>query len=197
MSLEDPINEAESHPAYPGRHNGTCIVAGAAWTLQDDLLRALELRPAAKIFGVNRAARVQRCDFLTAVDRQNAAGYRRDQDVGFGAGGYTFHAWKPKGTDSEADYPAVDYWWPKLWVGGTTSWFAARVARAMGFDEIILCGVMFEPGPHCDNSPAPAFDSGAWRSVLNMRNAVERDRAMHPHVRAMNGWPRELLGAPE
>ena len=61
-----PEIETAAVPPYSRVHSGTCLVVGTAWTMMDDFDRAMRLRPASLVMGINRSGRFLKCDFMTA-----------------------------------------------------------------------------------------------------------------------------------
>lgn len=186
--------EPVSIPPYPHIHSGTCLVVGTAWTMWEDLERARLLRPEHTIFGINRTGEFIRCDLMFSIDRSKIAGWRALQERNFGKGHFIYHSWKPTAGTTHADYPEIDYWWPHSTNGGTSSWSAVKVAKFMGFDEIILCGVPLSPGDYADGKKAETFQSEAH--VRNSREAIKMQTWAHENVFSMSGWTRELFGEP-
>lgn len=109
----------------------------------------------------------------------------------------------------------VDRVWPELaGVGGTSAWGAARLARLMGFEEVILCGCPLEataPGAryHDEGIFDAACKAGVPRdrgepfantaAVRQYQNFIQSDidlgRAVG--ITSMSGWTRKALGAPD
>lgn len=191
-----PHVEPLSEPDYPHRHSGTALVCGTAWTLKDDLAKAIRLRPNATIVGVNRTGQFVKCDMLVSIDRKKAAGWRTLHEHRFGPLRYGYHGTKPTADSRTGDFPAVDYWWRNFDGGGTSSWVAAKVALATGHDEVILCGVPMEPGPYVDGEQAESFSHE--NHLRNCRDVIStRDAWMHPFVRSVSGWTAAMLGMPD
>lgn len=184
-------------PAYPARHSGCCLVCGNAWTLADDLERAHELRPGAAMMTVNGAAASASADFLFSLHFEMLPHWIATQTHRFGRG-FTTHGVGSrehrKQVQRRREAPFVDYWWPDAKGAGTSAWSGAKLARLMGFDEIVLCGAPLAPGPHADGSAADDF---LRRRVLeHYRAAVIGDVGWHRGVTSMSGWTKEFFGEP-
>lgn len=90
--------------------------------------------------------------------------------------------------------PFVDNWIRGAMTNGTSSWGAARMARILGYERILLCGVPMGPGPYFNNRMAPAF---LVDDILEQyRDAIASDTEFHTGVRSMSGWTLEMFGGP-
>ncbi len=90
--------------------------------------------------------------------------------------------------------PWVDYWWREARGQGTSAWCAVKLARLLGFDEIILCGVPLAPGPYADGRMARDFNRP--RILERYRAGIAGDQAWHEGVASMSGWTRDFFGEP-
>jgi hypothetical protein len=101
----------------------------------------------------------------------------------------------PPSPDPIADHkshPLVDYWWRPARGMGSSSWSAMKVAKLMGYEEVILCGVPMEIVPYQNGIPALTFN----KHIPKYRQYIESDTHWHDNVYSMSGWTRELLGPP-
>ncbi len=170
-------------PAYTERHSESAIVLCATETMAGDFDQAIRKRPKSTIVGINRAGQFYPVDMLVSQDHGQAAAWKAlsiNPNV-------TYH-----GVRGRDRVEAIDYYWPAQGGSGTSGWFAAKILIAMGFEEIILCGMKLEPGPYADGVPAPSFDNR--RNTRVMRERLLLDTWAHPYVTAMSGWPKEVLG---
>ncbi len=190
MYLDDRVYMNQSKPLYTMRHSGTALICGSAETLWDDLDRARKIRPDTWVVGINRTVGLMSCDMGVAIDRQKTNEWWTDPQCPH----FTGHSVRPELGKTPEDYPSVTHWWKHLSASGSSSWFAARIARIIGFDEIILCGVPLSPMGYADDKTAPKWDRE--RAVAAFHRAVTKDRAMHEFTFSMSGWTKELLGAP-
>lgn len=95
----------------------------------------------------------------------------------------------------------IQWRWP--WGGhGTSGLGAVLVAIGLGYEQIVLCGLPLDDGPHNGEPPwrrthigssetAPAGNSG-----INAHWKRARDLAFDGKVRSMSGRTRDWLGAP-
>ncbi len=184
-------------PTYPETHSGACLVCGNAWTLSEDFRRARALRPVAPIMAINGAAGQVPADFLFSIHYEKLPRWIALRVARF-EGDFTVHgvgtliAGKQEIRQAEGTY--VDYWWPDARGSGTSTWSGAKIARLMGFTEIILCGMPLEHGTYSDGSLANDFTRA--RILTRYREAVERDCEWHDGVFSMSGWTREFFGEP-
>jgi len=189
--IGDPISE----PRYPVRHSGTCIVLGSGWTADDDLARARSIRPDAFIIGVNRSVTNYKCDMMVSLDRQGAKKWQAVHKEEFGP--IQLHSRMLKQRNVISAEPWVDYWWYNYEPGGTSSWLAVKIAHAIGFQEIILCGVPLEKGPSLPNERWSDWSGRSQQgSIDTFRSALMRDHFYKPYVKSMSGWTREAFGEP-
>lgn len=183
-------------PAYPHRYSGTVLVCGFADTLHDDLGRARKLRPDAPIIAVNNAASAVKAFAVFSLHcrRGKLDVWAKEQRKRFGPD-FEVHSHGYKNFDKLQDaYPYVDYWWPDAKGTGTSAWAAAKMARQMGFSEIILCGVTLERRPYADKTMAKDFRLAEVLKIY--RDYIRKDGTWHVGVKAMSGWPRKFFGAP-
>lgn len=179
--------KAISTPDYPGKHYGPVLVIGSAWNAKEDVAGAKQFYPKAPCCGINRTVAHFECKFMVSVDRPQAEAWKESSLSNVELHGGRFGA---KG-GPEA-YPWFDYWWPELQSGGTSVWLACKIMAAIGFAPIIVCGAPLERGPYLDGD-----DDWSHRNddeLKAYREAWRRETYMHPIVRSMSGWTRELLG---
>lgn len=196
-TLEAGEQSSASIPAYPYKRSGTCLVCGFAPTLFDDLAEARALRPGASVLAVNRAA--------TAIDAfavfslhhgpEKLGRWVTVQRETFGPCEVHGHGLLTDLDKKRAAYPYVDYWWWEARGTGTSAWAAAKLAKLMGFSEVILCGVLLERAPYADGSFCRDFRRS---NVLKIyRDYIKGDKNWHAGIYAMSGWPERYLGKPQ
>jgi len=186
-----------SVPAYPSHRSGTVLICGYADTLFDDLARARKLRPDASVIAVNDAAGAVEAFAVFSLHcrRGKLDVWAAAQRKKFGPREVHSHGYRHKYETIHAAYPWVDYWWPAAMGTGTSAWAAAKMAKLMGFDEIILCGVTLERRPYANGRIARDF---RHPQVLELYcRYIRNDKAWHEGVKAMSGWPRKFFGEPE
>lgn len=91
--------------------------------------------------------------------------------------------------------------WP--WGGhGTSGLGATLVGIGLGYDQIVLCGLPLDDGPHNGEPPwrrckfASAEAAGPKDGGVNAHWKRARDLAFDSKVKSMSGRTREWLGAP-
>lgn len=182
-----------SYPMYPTRHSGPVLVCGNAWNLLEDVAaaRRVDRLKDAPVIGVNGASAHVRLDFLFSRHPQKLRKWRAKQAMR----GHAFTVHSGGSAEDASHYPAVDYWWRDVGGQGTSTWSARKLARHLGFDEVVLCGMPLEVGGYCrDTVPAKHFRSKS--KIKFYREGVAKDVSWHDGVTSMSGWTRELLGAP-
>lgn len=197
------FSNLHAEPQYPWPHAGTVLVCGFGPTFYDDYERARTMRPDASAIAVNEAAKAVKAFALFTLHPEKLKRFCALQIQSFGDG-FTVHSGGRSfdTANRQKRFPGVDYWWQQAAGGGTSAWAAARMARLMGFDEIILCGVPLIHGNYADRGFAKAWRAGQKRGdgrdmLLTYRNYVENDTKWHEGVTSMSGWTRDLLGEPK
>lgn len=182
-----------SYPAYPERHAGPVIVCGNAWCLLDDLseARKIERFRDAPVIGVNGASAHLRLDFLFSRHPQHLRRWRAKQAMR----GHAFTVHSGGAAEDAAVYPWVDYWWRDVGGQGTSTWSARKLARLLGFDEVVLCGMPLEVGGYCRGTK-PAKHFRDERKIKWYREGVAKDERWHDGVTSMSGFTREFFGSP-
>ena len=195
--IDQPVvGEPLSSPRYSQKHSGTCVILGSGWTADDDLARALKIRPGAFIIGVNRSVTNYKCDMMVSLDRQGAKTWQAVHHKNFGP--VQLHSRMLKQRSVIVAEPWVDYWWYNYEPGGTSSWLAVKIAQAIGFQEIILCGVPLEKGPSLPDDRWSDWSQRNQISTVNtFRSVLMRDHYLHKYVTSMSGWTKELFGEPK
>lgn len=183
-----------------GKYDGTVLICGSAPCLLPDYRKAVKHRTTATVIAINDAASVILADILTTLHPDKAHLFRAgslNKNIIVTSG----QKWKP-----DCD---VDFWMEGCNSGGTTAGSAIKVAKKMGFSEIILCGCpmtggdgYFDAEPKANrfgmpmrfgNAPATAGIVRAHQKNLK-REAQDDDYSM---VRSMSGWTADLLGKPD
>lgn len=192
-------------PAYPHEHAGTAIVLGSAACAPDDLNHARILRPTATIIAVNDAAKYLPVEHVYSLHVEQLEGWARYQLEHFGRRALVHASERVNKRQDRSDFPWVDYWWVGTHCGATSAWAAMRMAKLMGFDEVVLAGCpLIGEGGYCV-TPTPndetksvgrvdADDPMVQRYRRRMAEYVEEGEGAG--VLSMSGWTRELLGAP-
>lgn len=186
-----------SAPAYPHKRTGTVLVCGFGPTLYGDLARVGKLRPGAPKIAVNNASTALKAlaIFSQHYDSNKLGVWAKQQHKNFGPE-CEVHAPGPidRYDRNKAIYPYVNYFWPQAKGTGTSAWAAAKLARMMGFTEIILCGVPLERGGYADNTFARDFRHPHILKIY--RDYIKKDTAWHEGVRSMSGWTKRFFGEP-
>jgi len=189
---------AVAMPPYPHRHSGTALVCGFAACLWQDLASA---PPGPHfIIAVNAA--------ITCLPRIDAALSFHYEAEKLGAWvaarrgafvePFTVHApGRPEWREhNQRNYPHVDHWWDGIVSRGGSAWIGVRLARAMGFERVILCGSPIDRSGYADGGAGWYWTSDQTNAVEQFRRAIAADTDHHVGVSSMSGWTRELLGEP-
>jgi predicted SAM-dependent methyltransferase len=74
---------------------------------------------------------------------------------------------------------------------GSSGLFSVKIARKLGFERIILCGVPMEP------SAKHVVRAQPWPAGVTFRRGWEKYKGeIAPFVRSMSGWTAEMFGRP-
>jgi hypothetical protein len=189
----------------------TTLIIGSAPCVQADLAAARLLRPHADMIAVKFSVALVHACIAVTHHGEHAERMKRLHRERWGDD-VEIHA--PKKVYRPEYLPFIDRIWPELsGVGGTSAWGAARIARLMGADEVILCGcplVAAEYGDayHDDTVAEAALWAGAkqnrgepWsndHAVRQYQRQIESDvqQGLAEGIRSMSGWTRKTLGAP-
>lgn len=186
------------------RRAGVLLVVGTAPCVHDDIAAALALRSGADKLLINEAAGViEVAQHVLAGHCYHADYYMRFRARAFpSAPPVLVHASYRNGREMPK---AVTHRWRGVATGGTSAWKAVRIGKALGYDEIILCGCPMEAtgyAPETAKSGVPhdcmrfgkpdnirKFDN--YRNTFKVRATEEGER-----VFSMSGWSRQILGVP-
>lgn len=183
-----------------GKYEGTVLICGSASTLQADYAEAFRARPNASVIAINDAASEIFADFLATLHPEDAARFKaasKNPDIKVISG------------QLRNDAHPVDQWFEDCNSGATSAGGAIKMAIAMGFEEIVLCGCPMSGGDGYFNAPpkknkslmAVRFGNAAPGSSVvqaHQRAMVMEARAGDYHmVRSMSGWTAEHFGLPD
>lgn len=184
-----------SAPPFLPIYDGPVLVCGNAYCLRDDHARAREHYPDVPVIAVNGAAGEVQAEFLFTQHPRKFQRWIAWQRERFGEGFTTHSAGKAHLASKfgvRERMPWVDYWWEGVASGGTSTWGARRLARLLGFDEVILCGMPLSRGGYANGRMARDFQRD--EVIDHYRQMVLRDTDWHEGVRSMSGWTREIFG---
>lgn len=190
-----------SIPNWPEPIGGTLLIVGSAPCVYDDLAHARSIRPEHHTLLINGAALLfEHAEHILCGHGEKVAMFVEARHAKFpNAKPCYIHASRRGGTDPKG----VTHIWENVATGGTSAWKAVRIARGMGYDEMILCGC-----PLDDSGYAPGESDGIkhscdriglgeGRMYHNYRHTFSvRAKTEGAGVYSMSGFSRELLGAP-
>lgn len=162
------------------------LVLGGAAGLWADVEGALELGEFDIVLATNDAgaAWAGRLDHWVTLHPEKLPAWEQQRAERGYPNGYV--RWSHK-ADARSDRHTSD-------VRGSSGLFAVKVAREIGCDRIVLCGVPMEAeGAHF-------FDEGRWKPAAEYRNrwaARDEPLKLRKCVRSMSGWTRRTYGAPD
>ncbi len=174
----------------PFSFSGSCIVAGNAWCLEEDLAAARKIIGDVPIIAVNGASREVKAFALFSAhpERMVERGYewKRHQTRLFGIG-FTVH-----GATYRPNMPWVDHWHGPMPGGGGSAWGARKVAKFMGFTTVVLCGCPLLPGNYTGHRPG--FLMSKQEITDQYAAEIASDTDWHEGAFSMSGKTREILG---
>lgn len=181
----------KAFPLYTIKHSGTVFVCGNAWCLHEDLEKARKIYKDCPIIAVNGASREVKAFALFSYHpiRFVEAPYSWIKKQKKFGNDFTVH-----GARYKKNMPWVDYWWQGARGHGGSAWGARKVAKLMGFDQVILCGCPLVPGNYASYRPG---DLMTRQDVIDRyRIEIESDIEWHKGVKSMSGWTAQFLGYP-
>lgn len=190
----------------------TTLIIGSAPCVTEDMAAALRLRPDADMIAVKFSVAIVHARIAVTHHGEHAERMKRLHRERWGDD-VEIHA--PKKMFKPEELAHIDRVWPELaGVGGTSAWGAARIAKLLGADEVIMCGCPLLPAGygdayHDDTIAAAALTTGAKRNRgepwANSAAVAQYQRKLYSDVqqglaegiRSMSGWTRKVLGAPD
>ena len=123
----------------------TMLVVGSAPCLYEDVEEALKLRPLAEVMLINGACTaIEDAGHVLAGHEEKCEFFAEARKKAFpNAKPWRLHANTMDHRRNEMKHlcPSVTDWWPfERGIGATSASKAAKIAKMMGFDEVILCG---------------------------------------------------------
>lgn len=189
----------------------TVLVVGSAPCVRKDLAAARLLRPDADVIAVKFSVAIVHARIAVTHHGEHAERMKKLHRQCWGDE-VEIHMPKKKIHDEQKQF--VDRMWDELaGTGGTSAWGAARIARLLGYEEIILCGCPLEVAKHGDYYHdqeifKAAVKAGARRdrgepfandnAIRGYQRFIESDLALGrgAGIRSMSGWTMKKLGAP-
>jgi len=173
---------AVAHAPRPKR----ALILGGASCVWEDVEAALDLAEFDCIIAANDVGAHWSgpLDHWVSLHPEKLNGWlRARREKGYPDGFTTWSHKKQAGCNVDR---ATDDW------KGSSGLFAVKVARELGYERIVLCGVPLNAeGAHF-------FDAKPWKAFQGFRNGWLNHRAeIAPYVRSVSGWTREILGAPD
>lgn len=177
-----------SSPPFSFTYSGTCIVAGSAFCLHEDLEKAKKILGDVPVIAVNGASREVKALMLVSQHPENftarGAEWVRHQRRLFGDG-FTVHSTKK--------LPIVDYVWNLTHRGGS-AWIARRIAGLVGFEPVVLVGCPLVTGNYSGYRPGILMTKPVV--VNQLLKQIAEDAEWLEGCYSMSGATRELLGCP-
>lgn len=193
------INGIELHPPIPpivGKYGGHLILLGCARGVWEDLARAQKLFENTGLAyhvlalnmafmgleGMYRQGKISIDHFVSLHQEYFCMRsiYVRDHTI----------------THGRKMYPNTDYVWD-LNRGGTGGLFALRIAMALGYHKIILCGIPLEGNGRFFDPPDQGGDSGCTSIKIEFDQfKLYLDKQYHCRIRAMSGYTKKIFGEP-
>lgn len=189
----------------------TLLVCGSAPCVHDDLSAALLLRPLATVMLVNGASTlVENADHVLSGHTEKAELFAAQRRKVFP----NVKPWRLHATIKEAHrheaktvFPSVTDWWDKSYCTGATSIAKGAVIglRALGFDEVVLCGAPMDGSGYAKGEAAVGHDCHrVGDPLVQTRRVIEGYRIKYKkfaeqyrdRVFSMSGFTMACSGAP-
>lgn len=184
---------------------GTLLIVGSAPCVFEDFEHAKGLRPYCDVLLINGAAQLfETAQHVLAGHGEKAALFMAARRARFpNAPPVYVHASRRGGTDPKD----VTHIWENVSTGGTSAWKAVRIGKAMGYEELILCGCPIDDSGYAASESDGIAHSckrighgeryGTNRMYHNYRRTFAiRANGEGRGVYSMSGYSRELLGPP-
>lgn len=186
-----------------GKYDGTVIICGSAPSILDDRhdilysLAALN-RPLPMHIALNDAAAIVPAEFIVTAHPEKSERFKQNSSNPYAL---------VLSGQAVGDFP-VDCWFTDCNSGGTSAGMAIKIAKKLGFSEIILAGCPMNGGDGYYNSPPKPNRFGMTERIGNARadsttvqshrkhlmfEAANSDYSM---VKSMSGWTAEQFGRP-
>lgn len=193
------INGIELHPPIPpivNRYGGHLLIIGCGREVWDDLGRAQALFEntgiAYHVMALNMA-------FMGLEDMFRRGQISIDHFVSLHPEYHALRTIYVKDrciTHGRRMYPNTDYVWD-LNRGGTGGAFALRIAMALGYHKIIICGIPLDANGRFFDPPWQGGDSGCKSNDISFKDIKNGlDQKYHCRIRAMSGVTKKIFGEP-
>lgn len=191
-------DEIKAFPEYPSKHQGVALIVGAAPTAYRELALAKERLPVTPyIIAVNFMADRIECQAMVTCEKWvliKVNPFVEPEPI-------THLYPSDQRQVSKTPPPLADHIWhgPPA-AAGSASLGAALIAKAIGFSDIILCGVPIDASGYLDGYPVipegSHFESG---DMVHQRALWKKYQkiGMLTGVTSFNGYTKDLLGPPE
>lgn len=104
-------------------------------------------------------------------------------------------------THSHKEHDGVDFVWNSLATnGGTSGIFAVKIAVAMGYHKIIVCGCGLDKTGHYYDPEKPEDNVNGWFDEpcrMPWKDLHKENEQVRNRVRVMSGELKELFGKPD
>ena len=189
----------------------TVLIVGSAPCVYNDLYTVLQLRPDADVIAVKFSVVLVHAPVAVTHHGEHAEPIKALHRERWGD---EVQVYAPKKLFTDEHRRFIDREWQELaGVGGTSAWGAARMAKLMGADEVILCGCPLDLTQHGERYHHPLV----WEATRNhglrtnrgepfankhavtgYREFIQSDiqRGNAEGIVSMSGWTRKTLGAP-
>lgn len=183
---------------YDGQEVGGCIILGCSrdvWTDYHAAKALFESKNDYNIIAINDMGiqfKAEHIEHIASVHQQMPGPVRALRMVRI-----TNHPF----THSQRPYKGVDVTWGNLLpTGGTSALFAVKIAMAMGYKKIIVCGCALDKTGHYYDPEIPEDNANGWfddstrAPWLDFHKDIKEARRS---VRFMSGDLQEIYGKPD
>lgn len=183
----------------------TCLVVGSAENVWEDFFKAREKFPDSDIMAVNLMMMAFRKSYERGIHVQHWACINphffylapiycvpKTVEMHYAQKDDYTAIYSNEGRIKVYPAPVGARRWDEISTSGCSGLFATRVACALGYERVILCGIPMDDRPHLYDMP------GADNSFFTREEVLKfwRDEKL-PQVRSMSGKTKAILGGVE
>jgi hypothetical protein len=177
-------------PSVVNSKRGSLIILGTASNMWEDFFEALKIDGGADLMCLNLAP----CFFRQQIEDKKISIHHwvsvHPEFFEIADCYLLGEPWK----HSTVSTKRTDYVWG-VSSEGSSGAFACRIALALGYKKVILCGIPMDNRPHIYDMPETKLP---WAEQDHCRSSWEWSKAneFQGRVKSMSGWTKELLGRP-
>lgn len=182
-----------------GKYAGRVLICGSAPCILMDYAAAKAHWPDAAVIALNDAAQIVWAEFICSIHNEKLEEFKRKS---LNKAALTISGGRLR------EGATLDCWFSQCNSGGTSAGSAIRIAKKMGFNEILLCGCPMTGGDGYFNQAykepnklLPArigMHKPSDKAVVKHQAHLKQEAAQDDYsmVRSMSGYTKDLFGGP-